>query len=97
MVGTAEGCDVRVSEAPYLSNRHFAICRHDDGLVTVEDLGSTNGTEVYNPMVGWVRARSPIAIGPGSKIHAGRLLFKIDDAGRVNVQRDVSILDRDRA
>jgi len=95
-VGTGEGCDLRISDAPYMSTRHFALTRGDDGQIYVQDLGSMNGTDVYT-VAGWVRAHSPIPVGPGSKIYAGRVLFKVDSAGQVSVQKDVSIFDRDRA
>lgn len=95
-VGAAEGCDLRVSDAPYLSNRHFALVV-ENGRVSVEDLGSMNGTEVFRPGLGWVKAWTPVSIQPGSKILAGRVLFKIGTDFRVDVVKDVTLLNRDSA
>ena len=94
IVGTAEGCDLRISDAPYMSSRHFSLTRDASGTIHVQDLGSTNGTEVNNG-AGWVRAYSPIPIGPGSQILAGKILFKIGAGGHVDVVRDVDIYRRD--
>ena len=44
VIGTGEDCDVRVRDAPYVSARHARVWTDDDGVVWVEDLGSTNGT-----------------------------------------------------
>lgn len=98
IVGTAEDCDLRVEDSPYLSARHFSITRHDNGVVTVRDEGSTNGTSVYAPGLGWFDARiEPIPLIPGSKIHAGKVLFKIAADGQVEVVKDVSLWERNTA
>lgn len=89
-------CDLRIHAAPYMSTRHFSMTRDDDGSIYVEDVGSTNGTDVlYRGR--WVTARyGPVPIEAGSKILAGRVLFKIDGAGQVSVHKDVGLLDRDK-
>ena len=44
--GTAADCDVRVTDDPYVSPHHCRVTLYDNGTVTVEDLGSTKGTQV---------------------------------------------------
>lgn len=41
--GQGADCDVRVQDE-YVSTRHCKVTLRPDGVVTVEDLGSTNGT-----------------------------------------------------
>lgn len=53
VVGTAPDCDVRLDDE-YISNYHLRVVRLGD-LVTVEDLGSTNGTWIAGG-----RARAPL-------------------------------------
>lgn len=43
--GTSPLCDVRVDDE-YVSTKHCKVLLHDDGTVTLEDLGSMNGTWV---------------------------------------------------
>lgn len=97
VVGTSEGCDLRVSDAPYMSNRHFSITWRDDETLWVEDLGSTNGTDVYRPGHGWVKAFPAVRLVVGSKIYAGRVLFKFEEGWRGAVVRDVALSLRDSA
>ena len=53
--GTSGDCDVRVDDK-YASNQHCKVTQASDGTVTVEDLGSTNGT--------WIRPASQKTVGP---------------------------------
>lgn len=64
--GTAEDCDVRVTDE-YVSNHHCRITHNDDDTVWIEDLGSMNGTWVNDLRV-WDKRR----IMPGVKIRIGR-------------------------
>src|SRR5688572_22377336 len=43
VVGSAEDCDIRISDDPYVSSHHCALTV-GGAKVSVEDLGSTNGT-----------------------------------------------------
>src|SRR6185295_18659310 len=65
IIGRREGCDLRIP-APAVSRRHCRLSFQDD-LLTVEDLGSANGTYVNGqsidqPMI--VRPRDRLTIGP---------------------------------
>jgi pSer/pThr/pTyr-binding forkhead associated (FHA) protein len=42
VMGTAADCDVVLTD-PYLSSKH-AVIRHENGVFTLVDLDSTNGT-----------------------------------------------------
>lgn len=68
IVGTAEDCDVRIDDE-YVSSYHLRVVRDGD-RVTVEDLGSTNGTWVHDG-----RARVPLGrpwpVAWGGKIRIG--------------------------
>lgn len=55
--GTSADCDVRVDDK-YASNHHCKVTMAGDGTVTVEDLGSTNGT--------WIRPVTQEKLGPFS-------------------------------
>ena len=65
-------CD-RVIEEPSLSRRHFRLGRSAEG-VTLEDLGSLNGTRLdglaLEPFV-------PVALADGQSITAGRVTLTV--------------------
>jgi pSer/pThr/pTyr-binding forkhead associated (FHA) protein len=69
IVGTAEDCDIRIADDPYVSNRHLKVVRDGD-RVTVEDLGSMNGT--------WYEGKARVGLGRpwpvpiGGRIRIGR-------------------------
>ncbi|MGH9017213.1 MAG: FHA domain-containing protein [Acidimicrobiales bacterium] len=69
-VGRAAGCGVHVEDA-YTSNLHARVFRRD-GVVWVEDLGSTNGT--------WVNAEKidgPTRLGRGDLLQVGGTVFEM--------------------
>ncbi|MDL5159417.1 FHA domain-containing protein [Actinomycetospora termitidis] len=73
--GTDESCDVRISDDPYVSNRHCRVFEDDCGDVFVEDLGSTNGTTLRpdgGPPLLSTRVYGPRKIAPGTVIRVGR-------------------------
>ena len=53
---------------PALSRRHAVLRRLDDGSYAIEDLGSTNGTEVNGRPIA---AGVPVALGDGDRVHLG--------------------------
>ena len=76
--GTAEDCDVRVDDE-YASNHHCRVTLAEDGTVTVEDLGSTNGTWIRpgggpaaGPLSYGTRVRGPVRLEPGWIIRVGK-------------------------
>lgn len=66
VAGRAEDCDIRLDD-PHVSQHHAAFRQHEDGTITVEDLGTVNG--VY---VNGLQVYAPTAIGPGSVVRIGR-------------------------
>jgi hypothetical protein len=53
---------------PGLSRRHAVLRRRADGTYVIEDLGSTNGTEVNGRQIA---AGEPVALGDGDRVHLG--------------------------
>lgn len=69
--GTADACDIRVSD-PYASPRHCRAWRDADGY-WIEDLGSTNGTWIQRGGVGPAeRVYGSTRVRPGDTIRIGR-------------------------
>lgn len=61
------GADIQARDDEYVSTRHAAVTRHADGTVTVQDLGSMNGTWVNG-----VRIYGPTPLRPGDRLRVGR-------------------------
>jgi len=45
LIGSDESCDLRVENDAYVSRKHARV-RRENGLLFVDDLGSSNGTQV---------------------------------------------------
>lgn len=56
------------AEDPALSRHHAVLRLRADGAYAIEDLGSTNGTEVNGRRIA---AGEPIALGDGDRVHVG--------------------------
>jgi hypothetical protein len=56
------------AEDPALSRCHAVLRRLADGTYAIEDLGSTNGTEVNGRPIA---AGEPVALGDGDRVHLG--------------------------
>lgn len=56
------------ADDPALSRRHAVLRRLPDGGYAIEDLGSTNGTEVNGQPI---PAGVPVALGDGDRVHLG--------------------------
>ena len=56
------------AEDPALSRRHAVLRRLADGTYVIEDLGSTNGTEVNGRQIA---AGEPVALADGDRVHLG--------------------------
>jgi pSer/pThr/pTyr-binding forkhead associated (FHA) protein len=50
-IGRSPSCDVRLLHHHEISREHCGLRRYDDGVVTVTDLGSKNGTYVNNDRI----------------------------------------------
>ena len=70
--GRSEG-EIRLPDDPAVSPRHARFVRRGAG-VTVEDLGSVNGT--------YLRLRAPHALGIGEEIRMGRQLLRLEPLPR---------------
>jgi hypothetical protein len=53
---------------PALSRHHGVLRRQGDGAYAIEDLGSTNGTEVNGRQIA---AGEPVALADGDRVHVG--------------------------
>jgi pSer/pThr/pTyr-binding forkhead associated (FHA) protein len=53
---------------PGLSRRHAVLRRQGNGTYAIEDLGSTNGTEVNGQQI---PAGEPVALADGDRVHLG--------------------------
>lgn len=70
VIGRSAECDLAIADT-YLSSRHarFAL---DEGDLTVEDLGSTNGTYVNQGMV-----HGRVHLEKGDIVQVGGVLFEV--------------------
>jgi len=69
-VGRAAGCGVKVDDA-FTSSIHARLFRRD-GVLWVEDLGSTNGTWVNAERIG-----SAVKLGKGDLLQVGGTVFEV--------------------
>src|SRR3954463_8897619 len=67
--------DGRLGDDPEISRRHARISRGPDGRLTVEDLGSSNGTFVNDQPID-----APRALGPGDVVKLGRTVLRVTDS-----------------
>jgi pSer/pThr/pTyr-binding forkhead associated (FHA) protein len=74
VVGRSRAADLRISEG-YVSRRHARLWT-ENGVLWVEDLGSTNGTWVNGE-----RVEGPRALGPGDRITFDRTDFHVEVRG----------------
>ena len=70
VIGRAAECDLAI-EDKYLSSRHARFSL-DEGDLTVEDLGSTNGTFVNQGMV-----HGRVHLAKGDIVQVGGVLFEV--------------------
>ena len=69
-IGRSDGCDLRLEDT-YLSSRHARIA-NDEGDLSIEDLGSTNGTYVNQQLV-----RGRVHLERGDVVQVGGVLFEV--------------------
>src|SRR4051812_23231674 len=67
--------DGRLGDDPEISRRHARISRGSDGRLTVEDLGSSNGTFVNDQPID-----APRELGPGDVVKLGRTVLRVTDS-----------------
>jgi pSer/pThr/pTyr-binding forkhead associated (FHA) protein/tRNA A-37 threonylcarbamoyl transferase component Bud32 len=66
--------DGRLGEDPEISRRHARLSRGADGYLTIEDLGSANGTFVNGE-----RIDAPRTLDIGDAVRMGRTVLKVTD------------------
>ncbi len=69
-VGRSAECDLQLVDT-YLSSRHARVA-NDDGELSIEDLGSTNGTYVNQELV-----QGRLALERGDIVQVGGILFEV--------------------
>jgi len=69
-IGRSGDCDLSLQDT-YLSSRHARVA-NDDGDLTIEDLGSTNGTYVNQEMV-----KGRVRLERGDVVQVGGVLFEV--------------------
>lgn len=72
LVGRSAEAGVPLDD-PDVSRLHCEITVTEDGLVTVADLGSTNGTRLYGAAVG----RAPVPLEPGALLRLGESTLRL--------------------
>ena len=70
VIGRSTDCDVILNDT-YLSSRHARLA-NDDGDLTLEDLGSTNGSYVNQELV-----RGRVQLERGDVVQLGGILFEV--------------------
>lgn len=70
-LGRSPGCGIALPEDTFVSQVHARVFRRD-GLVWVEDLGSTNGTYLNGARVG-----PPQAMQAGDRLQIGRTVVEL--------------------
>lgn len=69
-IGRARDCDLILQDT-YLSSRHARLAS-DEGDLSIEDLGSTNGTYVNQEMV-----KGRVHLSRGDVVQVGGVLFEV--------------------
>lgn len=69
-IGRAGDCDLSLQDT-YLSSRHARLA-NDDGDLSIEDLGSTNGTYVNQELV-----KGRVHLERGDVVQVGGVLFEV--------------------
>ncbi len=73
--------DGRLGDDPLLSRRHARVSRGADGQLTIEDLGSANGTFVNGERVSEAQ---PLNVG--DSVRVGRTTLEVVDSGQATAQ-----------
>ena len=69
-IGRSEDCDLRLYDT-YLSSRHARLA-NDSGDLSIEDLGSTNGTYVNQELI-----KGRVHLERGDIVQVGGVLFEV--------------------
>lgn len=73
VIGCADDCDLVITGDPYVSAHHAVVKADDEGVLTVADLGSTNGTWIdFGDLDVKTRVERPTRLRFGDTIWVGR-------------------------
>lgn len=72
-IGKGGDCHLVIADDEYVS-RHHAKLVQSDGMVFLEDQGSSNGT--------FLRVRRPVALEPGDEIVVGTCFLRFEETGQ---------------
>jgi pSer/pThr/pTyr-binding forkhead associated (FHA) protein len=89
VLGRSQACDVQVPAADFTVSRRHCLLDVDAPTVTVQDLGSLNGTFVNEELIGRRDKRIDAAeacaitqprysLGDGDELRVGDLVFRVD-------------------
>ena len=67
IIGRLPNCDI-VLPYPQVTGRHAAVARSSDGMLTITDFGSTNGTHIGGKRIA---PGTPVKFKPGERIFIG--------------------------
>jgi pSer/pThr/pTyr-binding forkhead associated (FHA) protein len=84
IVGRGETGPGRLGDDTEISRRHARFGRDAEGHLTLEDLGSTNGTFINGKPV-----TAPTVLVDGDEIKLGQTVLRFEDGGRTEVRRTV--------
>jgi pSer/pThr/pTyr-binding forkhead associated (FHA) protein/predicted Ser/Thr protein kinase len=80
MIGRAESGEGRLGDDPELSRRHARVSRGSNGQLTIEDLGSANGTFVNGE-----RIAGPRTLRLGDSVRVGRTTLELTSPEQTSV------------
>jgi pSer/pThr/pTyr-binding forkhead associated (FHA) protein/tRNA A-37 threonylcarbamoyl transferase component Bud32 len=79
MIGRAASGEGRLGDDPELSRRHARVARDAGGRLTIEDLGSANGTFVND-----TRVEGTQVLNVGDTVRVGRTTLRLTDSDRAS-------------
>jgi pSer/pThr/pTyr-binding forkhead associated (FHA) protein len=80
----APDADGRLGDDPEISRRHARLSRGSEGELTIEDLGSANGTFVNDERIAAVRT-----LGPGDVVRIGKTVLEVTASPRAVPERTI--------
>jgi len=81
-------CELPLAD-PSVSRRHAAVTADDEGRLTLEDLGSTNGTSYRGEQIS-----GPVPLTLGEQIQVGSVTLRIDLLGLDELTHLARVVDR---
>ncbi len=89
-IGRDLTCDIQMEEKG-LSKKHAMLSVSTDSLVTITDLGSTNGTEVSSVRL---EPNAPLLLNNNDRVKLGNVIFKFLSQGNIESLTAASLYDK---